>query len=123
MATGKGFTKWWAEDVSGEPPGRVTLGFFNRSTIYVLSPKAVTPATRAVWLCESGHEWEGTELRFELTPTPKGVMLHFLQAGWRDATEYFRMCNTTWGELMYRLKNDAEGHGAGPLFRRDALAY
>jgi hypothetical protein len=32
-------------------------------------------------------------------------------------------CNTTWGELMFRLKSVAEGKPRGPLFLASELAY
>jgi len=36
---------------------------------------------------------------------------------------YFISCNTTWGELMYRLKAAAEGKTVAPLFSATGLAY
>jgi len=53
----------------------------------------------------------------------KNTTPQFGHAGWREETEYFRSCNTTWGELMYRLKAASEGKGRGPLFRAKDLAY
>jgi hypothetical protein len=32
-------------------------------------------------------------------------------------------CNTTWGELMYRLKAAAEGKSHSPLFLASELGY
>ena len=121
-ATGRGFAQWWAEDVVDEPENRVSLGFFNRSTIYRLRLVARSADTVS-WRCESGDEWHETELRFVIRPEGKGVAVEFVHAGWRDTTPYFVSCNTTWGELMYRLKAAAEGQPRGPLFRRDSLAY
>jgi hypothetical protein len=51
------------------------------------------------------------------------VLLDFLHANWQDPTPYFVSCNTTWGALMFRLKNAAEGRVAGPMFRKDSMAY
>jgi hypothetical protein len=120
--TGDGFTKWWAEDVSTAADGVVTLGFFNRETLYVLRPLE-SSAHCISWRCESGHEWSGTEIRFELTPDKAVTVLRFTHAGWRAATDFFTSCNTTWGELVFRLAGDAEGHPRGPLFKRNGLAY
>ena len=122
VAGGPGFERWWAEDVATEADGRVTLGFFNRATIYRLRllehrPDAVS------WRCESGDEWHDTELRFGIQSEREGVLLDFVHAGWRNETPYFTSCNTTWGELMFRLKAEAEGKPRGPLFRRASLAY
>ena len=122
VATGPGFEQWWAEDVVTEGDGRVSLGFFNRATIYRLR-LLEGGADRVLWRCESGDEWHETELRFNVRSEPDSVLLDFLHAKWRNETPYFTSCNTTWGELMFRLKAAAEGRPRGPLFRRDSLAY
>jgi hypothetical protein len=117
FASGEGFRQWWAADVT-ENGGTVDLGFFNRSTIYRVRLKNANPRSDADWICDSGDEWGGTQLRFQVEPEKRGCRLRFTHAGWRGATEYFIACNTTWGELMYRLKAAAEGKTPGPLFSR-----
>ncbi len=122
VATGPGFERWWAEDVVTEADGCVSLGFFNRATVYRL--RLLERGTDAVsWRCESGDEWHGTELRFRARSEREGLLIDFLHAKWRNETPYFVSCNTTWGELMFRLKAAAEGKPRGPLFRRGSLAY
>jgi hypothetical protein len=37
--------------------------------------------------------------------------------GWRSANDFFAICNSSWGELMYRLKNYLEGKNPGPRWR------
>jgi 2-polyprenyl-6-methoxyphenol hydroxylase-like FAD-dependent oxidoreductase len=120
--TADGFTKWWAEDVTAAPDGGVTLGFFNRETIYALRPLEKS-AQRIAWRCETGQEWSGTDIRFELAQDKSATVLRFTHANWRAVTDFFTSCNTTWGELMFRLAGEAEGHGRGPLFKRDGLGY
>jgi hypothetical protein len=122
VGTAEGFTKWWAEDVTKAPDGIVSLGFFNRQTIYVLRPSAKMPS-RVSWRCESGHEWAGTEIAFDLAADKSATVLRFTHANWAAVTDYFTSCNTTWGELMFRIAGEAEGHGRGPLFKRDGLGY
>ena len=122
VSTAEGFRQWWAEDVETEPDGVVSLGFFNRSTVYTLR-LVERDADRATWHCESGQEWQHTDLTFHLHPQSTGVLLDFLHANWQDPTPYFVSCNTTWGALMFRLKSAAEGRGASPLFRKDSMAY
>jgi len=122
VGTADGFTKWWAEDVTATPDGTVSLGFFNRQTVYVL--KLLESSTNRIdWRCESGQEWAGTDIRFDLTPDKAATVLRFTHANWRAATDYFTSCNTTWGELMFRIAADAEGRSRGPLFKRGALGY
>jgi hypothetical protein len=122
VGTADGFTKWWAEDVTTAPDGTVSLGFFNRQTIYVLRPLE-SSANRVTWRVESGHEWAGTDIRFDLATDKSATVLRFSHANWRAVTDYFTSCNTTWGELMFRVAGAAEGHGRGPLFKRDGMGY
>lgn len=117
-SSGSGLAEWWAEDVfeEGDHPGTVTLGFFNRSTVYRLRPQRMEPGKHAEWLVETGKEWGGTRLLFSLEARGEGTVLRFSHAGWREETEYFVQCNTTWGALMFRLQAAAEGKHPGPLF-------
>ena len=122
VGTAQGFTKWWAEDVTEAPDGVVSLGFFNRQTIYVLRPSPKTPS-RISWRCESGHEWAGTEIAFDLAADKSATVLRFTHANWAAVTDYFTSCNTTWGGLMFRIKGAAEGRRPGPLFQKNSIAY
>jgi hypothetical protein len=118
VSTAKGLETWWATDIT-EPAGAVELGFFNRTTIYRLRPTIRRPPGNAEWVCESGDEWSGTRLSFQIAAAKSGTLLRFSHAGWRAESEYFTSCNTTWGELMFRLKAAAEGKTPGPLFTRE----
>lgn len=122
IATAKGFRQWWAADVT-ESAGTVELGFFNRVTIYRLKIIVDKPPAQAEWVCETGDEWSGTHIIFRLEARGSGGLLRFTHAGWRSETDYFISCNTTWGELMFRLKAAAEGKSRGPLFLASDLAY
>jgi hypothetical protein len=123
VSTGPGFRAWWAEDVAVTSDGRVELGFFGRATVYRLRAISQEAGAKAEWRIESGQEWAGTRLLFELEPRKAATLVRFEHAGWAAATEYFVSCNTTWGGLMFRLKAAAEGRAPGPLFMADGLAY
>jgi hypothetical protein len=122
VATARGFGEWWAEDIT-ESAGKVELGFFKRATIYRLSLITGQPPTHADWMCETGDQWNQTHISFTLEARGAQTFLSFAHSGWPSETEYFTSCNTTWGELMFRLKSAAEGKSKGPLFRATELAY
>ena len=122
VASGPGFAKWWAEDVTENGNGTVELGFFNRATVYRLAPIRMK-TTLAEWQCETGQEWSGTSLIFELAHQGENTLLRFRHADWKSETDYFTSCNTVWGELMFRLKAAAEGKTPGPLFKTGSMAY
>jgi len=122
VSTAAGFARWWATDIT-ETDGFVDLAFFNRHTVYRLKLEGQPSSRRTEWRCETGAEWSGTRLIFELESRGAGTLLRFTHAGWNSATDYFVACTTTWGELMYRLKAEAEGQGRGPLFTADGMGY
>jgi uncharacterized protein YndB with AHSA1/START domain len=122
VATARGFGEWWATDIT-QSGREVALGFFNRATVYRLRLVQDVAPDLADWYCESGHEWATTHLMFNLEPKGTGTLLRFTHTGWLSETDYFTSCNTTWGELMFRLKAAAEGKTRGPLFGANEVAY
>jgi len=124
VASAGGFSRWWAADVTEEKAsGNVELGFFNRATVYGLHPVQIAAPQQAHWLCQTGNEWSGTRLLFDLAEQKGHTLLRFTHADWQAETDYFVACTTTWGELMFRIKAVAEGKTPGPLFSRTGLAY
>ena len=123
VGTPEGFTKWWAEDLEKRADGSIELGFFDRSTVYRFRAADLRPDELASWRCESGQEWQGTTLEFVLQPADAGALLRLTHRDWGAQTDYFATCNTTWGELMFRLKATAEGKAPGPLFSRSGMSY
>jgi len=122
VSTADGFKQWWAEDVIAGPGDTVRLGFFDRATVYELAATDKSSAL-VIWRCQSGTEWQGTVIRFALSSSADGTSVRFAHAGWTERTEYFDLCTTTWGALMYRLKAAAEGRTQGPLFSATGVAY
>jgi hypothetical protein len=124
VATGKGFTRWWAEDiVIDATEGIADVGFYNRTTVYRLHPERMKAPRKAEWVCVSPSEWGGTKLIFDINPGDGGSILYFSHAYWKQESELFVRCNTIWGELMFRLKAAAEGKMPGPLFSTGGLVY
>jgi hypothetical protein len=124
VASAKGFSRWWAADVTeDQTSGNVELGFFDRATVYGLHPIQMAAPRQAQWLCQSGKEWSGTRLHFDLAEQKGQTLVRFTHADWQAETDYFVACNTTWGELMFRLKAAAEGKTPGSLFSKTGMAY
>jgi uncharacterized protein YndB with AHSA1/START domain len=124
VSTAEGLRQWWASDVRGDgPDAPVEIGFFEGSTVYRLAPELREAPRVMRWRCETGAEWKGTLITFRLMDNASGgTTVRFNHSDWRERTDYFVDCNTTWGGLMFRLRSAAEGHGAGPLFLADRLA-
>ncbi len=122
VSTAAGLARWWATDVT-EKDGAIELAFFNRQTVYRLKLQGRPSPQRTEWLCETGAEWSGTRLIFEMQPRGAGTLMRFTHAGWKSQTDYFVSCTTVWGELMFRLEAAMEGQPRGPLFTSDGMGY
>ncbi len=86
VSSGPGFQAWWAEDVATLPGGVAELSFFDRTTIYRLRPLSLENGRRAEWQVETGEEWKGTRLVFELEARKSATLasLHPRGLGRRD---------------------------------------
>jgi uncharacterized protein YndB with AHSA1/START domain len=123
IASGSGFARWWAADVIEDySTGIIEAAFFNRATVYRLKPIQRSTSWTTEWMCQTGEEWTGTRLLFELTETSGKTHLRFTHADWKAETDYFISCTKVWEKLMLRLKAAVEGKGLGPLFSKDGLA-
>ena len=122
LSSGAGLARWWAEDMSERFDGVVDLGFFARATVYSLKLGRTSPPSTVEWRCQSGKEWQGTKLTFELIDNKGFTVLRFAHSEWEEATEYFVSCNTTWGALMFRLKRVCERDATEPLFSSEGWA-
>ena len=123
VSTGSGLSQWWAQDVTEDGANVVELGFFRRATIYRLNKTHEALPTKVEWLCETGKEWTGTTLVFELSLNEGRTLVRFAHEDWASETDYFTSCNTVWGGLMFRLKAAGEGRAPGPLFTPNGMAH
>jgi len=120
LATSAGLGAWWTADsrTDDKPGGEAEFGFDKRSVVYGMTAERLDPNRQVVWKCLGGHpEWIGTTLTWTIEPEDGGSLLRFSQSGWRAMTDMVATCNSTWGELMYRLKAYAEGDNPGPHWR------
>ncbi|MDR3570897.1 MAG: SRPBCC domain-containing protein [Candidatus Pacebacteria bacterium] len=122
IASGSGFSRWWAADVLEDySTGIIEARFYNPATVYRLKPIQNSTSWTTEWMCQTGEEWTGTRLLFELKETSGKTELRFTHADWKAETDYFVSCRKTWEDLMLRLKAAAEGGGLGPLFSKNVL--
>jgi len=62
-------------------------------------------------------EWVDTKIDVHISRASDGrTRLQFAHRDWRSAEGFYCVCNTTWGELLYRLRDWCEGRPRGPLF-------
>jgi uncharacterized protein YndB with AHSA1/START domain len=117
LATSEGLASWWTADARAEQRigGKAEFGFNKRAAVYRMTIGKLDPGKEVVWGCQGDNpEWAGTKLSWTITPQRAGCVLRFTHGGWKSASDFFAMCNSTWGELMYRLKGYLEGRAPGP---------
>jgi predicted ester cyclase/uncharacterized protein YndB with AHSA1/START domain len=120
LATQAGLRRWWTADTSTDERvgGRAEFGFDHRSMVFHMDIDALEPGKRVVWTCHGDHpEWAGTVLTWNLSPEGNHTILRFVQSNWKAYSDFCAMCNSTWGELMYRLKDYVEGKNPGPHWK------
>jgi hypothetical protein len=104
VSSGHGFSQWWVADVSDDIARNiVSLGFFNRATVYDLRPVRIIPPTVAEWACQSGEEWNAV-LLFDLPPQKKPRAAAVFSHGLTGRDGLLCCLHDYLGRLMFRLK-------------------
>ncbi len=120
LTTEPGLRSWWTADTKTEPSvgGGAEFGFDRREAVFRMKIEQLEAAKRVVWSCHGDHPgWAGTRLTWEIEPAGATTNLRFVHSGWREITDFAAGCNSTWGELMYRLKDYLEGRKPGPRWK------
>ena len=120
IATQEGLRGWWTADSTTDSRvgGKAEFGFDHRGMVFRMKIEALEPGKRVRWSCSGDHpEWRGTSLDWEITGQGGSSAVSFVHRGWREVTPFFATCNSTWGELMYRLKGHVEGRNPGPRWK------
>jgi uncharacterized protein YndB with AHSA1/START domain len=117
LATQAGLRRWWTADTTADERvgGKAEFGFDQRNTVFRMKIDQLIPGKRVVWSCLGDHpEWAGTTLTWDLEADDDRTVLRFTHGDWKSITDFCAICNSTWGELMYRLKDYLEGKNPGP---------
>jgi len=120
LATTAGLRSWWTADSQTDAAvgGKAEFGFEGRAVVFRMRIETLEPGKAVVWSCHGDQtEWEGTTLAWSIAADNGGSVLRFTQSGWKSASDYYAMCNSTWGELMYRMKDYLEGRNPGPRWK------
>jgi uncharacterized protein YndB with AHSA1/START domain len=117
LATAAGLKGWWTADtvVDERVGGEAVFGFEQHNYIFRMTIEQLDPGRTVVWRCHGEHpEWDGTTLAWSVAREDGASMLRFSHSDWREMSEFCAMCNSTWGELLYRLKAYVESGRANP---------
>lgn len=113
ITTVEGLRTWWAEDSAAEPRvgSEAVFRFVGGQVVFRMRIDSLDRPNKVRWTCVGDREeWIGTELDWDLEPDGEGgTRLRFRHRGWRSTEGEYPTCNTTWGHLMYVLRDYAEG--------------
>lgn len=121
--TPEGQTSWWTRECTiHTQPGQTNIFVFDQENVkFYFRIDEQVPNKKLHWTGIAGEkmpeEWVGTTIEVEIVDKGKGQsLLRFGHKNWKSGDGAFALCNTTWGELMYRLRDYCEGKARGPLF-------
>jgi len=120
LVTQAGLRGWWTADAKADEKagGKAEFGFDRRGMVFRMNIEKLEPGKLVVWSCYGDQpEWTGTTLTWSIAREDNATMLRFTHSGWKSISEFCATCNSSWGELMYRLKNYVEGKNPGPHWR------
>ena len=124
VSTQAGMRSWWTADTKMEERvgGKAEFGFEKRQVVFRMTIERLDPAKCVLMRCHGDQpEWNDTTLRWEISKGETGqgpTISRFTHIGWRELTDYCIGCNSMWGNLMFRLKDAAEGRGRGPQWQQ-----
>jgi uncharacterized protein YndB with AHSA1/START domain len=117
ITTTEGIKGWWSTDAKAEPQlGSLTeVAFYNRQAIFQLHVNQLESGKLVEWIAQHDMPaWKGTKIRFDLSVIENGAtVVNFNHSGFESMEGPYAMINTTWGSLMYILKQYVEGNNPG----------
>jgi len=106
ITTLDGLRRWWTKETTGNPDkdGEIRFGFgeefYNKMKV-----SALTKDASVAWDCTDGPpDWLGTQIIFTLSEQKNGCSVKFEHKGWKEANDFYGMCNYHWGLYMKSLK-------------------
>ena len=122
LSTVEGLRSWWTADVEGpdviDIDSKLLFGFYERETVFRMLVEELIPNEELVWTCFGEfEEWIDTKIIFILEEEEGSTNLKFFHIDWETDEGMFGFCNTTWGMLLYRLRDYVEGSNPGPYFK------
>jgi len=120
LVTQNGLKGWWTADAKADDRqgGKAEFGFERRGMVFRMNIEKLDPGKQVIWICHGDHpEWNGTTLTWNIERDETATMLRFRHSGWKSASDFCAICNSSWGELMYRLKDYVEGRSPGPHWK------
>jgi hypothetical protein len=106
----KGLRSWWTKDTTGDPAkgGEIRFGFSEYCNIMQVKESVENQFVQ--WEVKSsnfplGNQWIGTLISFTLEEKENQITsVKFEHSNWKEASEFYGVCNFHWGVSMVSLK-------------------
>ena len=120
VSTPQGLNQWWTETCAGEiARGRVLeLGFGPEYQWLATVTQYVEPVAVEFAMTRADADWQDTRVRFELSPSDNGTILHFSHRGWPDTNEHYRSSCHCWALYLRLLRRHVEFGETVPYSQR-----
>jgi uncharacterized protein YndB with AHSA1/START domain len=121
LATIKGLSGWWTDEVSGEERigGRIEFRFrLDNGEVkgsMAMEVKELQPGKNVRWQCIEGPaEWIGTNVTFDLSQQGEQTIIIFGHRGWREWVEFMAHCSMKWAVFLLSLRQYVETGKGNP---------
>jgi uncharacterized protein YndB with AHSA1/START domain len=106
-----GLASWWTKRTTAQPKEGTTaeFGFYGGQFTMKFQVTKLEPAKKVNWtVLQSGPDWAGTHITWDLTPDDKGTKVLFGHRDWTKTDGSFASVNYNWGYFLTSLKSYLE---------------
>ncbi len=120
VSTPAGLDQWWTLRSAGRAAlgAEYELGFGPEYDWRATVSRCVPDREFEFTMGRSDQDWEGSRIRFELTPTAGGTQVRFSHAGWPTANEHYRISCYCWAMYLRIMTRHLEHGEEVPYERR-----
>ena len=102
-----GLASWWTKRTTAQPKEGTTaeFGFYGGQFTMKFQVTKLEPAKKVNWtVLQSGPDWAGTRITWDLTPDDKGTKVLFGHRDWTITDGSYASVNYNWGYFLTSLK-------------------
>ena len=106
-----GLASWWTKRTTAQPKEGTTaeFGFYGGQFTMKFQVTKLEPAKKVNWtVLQSGPDWAGTHITWDLTPDDKGTKVLFGHRDWTITDGSYASVNYNWGYFLTNLKTYLE---------------
>lgn len=120
FATIDGLKSWWTSEIDYNPTERTLKFSFNDGKYWMKFKILGTEKEKKVkWKCieanKGSEDWINTEIEIKVEKINNNIRLLLTHGKWNEKSKIFALCNSTWGNLMFSLKNYLEAGKGNPM--------